>query len=174
MPWRYILPGRGVIDLPDLVPADRLGDIGIADFLSVQDTASIGPPLTKMDGIFRRAAAISRPGTFLSQLGTMTRPSNGCAVAIASVESAISSRVTSEYFIPSCPIGDPVADRDRRKHDRYAASHGNALLYGFDHLIDVHMAGHNIVLGTDNPDQRLPISSSVRPSAYSNAAGAPR
>ena len=38
--------------------------------------ASIGPPLTKIVGIFSRAAAISRPGTFLSQLGIHTRPSN--------------------------------------------------------------------------------------------------
>ena len=37
--------------------------------------ASIGPPLTKIVGIFSRAAAISRPGTFLSQLGIITKAS---------------------------------------------------------------------------------------------------
>ena len=69
--------------------------------------ASIGPPETKTVGMLSRAAAIKRPGTFLSQLGIMTRPSNWWARAIASVESAIRSRVTSEYFIPMWPIAMP-------------------------------------------------------------------
>ena len=69
--------------------------------------ASIGPPLTKMVGRFSLAAAMSRPGTFLSQLGSMTSPSNPCASTIASVESAIRSRVTSEYFMPRCPMAMP-------------------------------------------------------------------
>ena len=38
--------------------------------------ASIGPPLTKTVGILTLAAAINKPGTFLSQLGTITNPSN--------------------------------------------------------------------------------------------------
>ena len=38
--------------------------------------ASMGPPLTKTVGILTRAAAIRSPGTFLSQLGTITRASN--------------------------------------------------------------------------------------------------
>ena len=67
----------------------------------------MGPPETKMVGIFRRAAAISRPGTFLSQLGIMTSPSNWWAMAMASVESAIRSRVTREYFMPMCPMAMP-------------------------------------------------------------------
>ena len=44
-------------------------------FLPPTCPASIGPPLTNTVGIFRRAAAISRPGTFLSQLGTITSAS---------------------------------------------------------------------------------------------------
>ena len=50
--------------------------------------------------MFSLAAAINRPGTFLSQFGTITRPSNPWASAMASVESAIISRVIREYFIP--------------------------------------------------------------------------
>ena len=38
--------------------------------------ASIGPPLTNTVGTLTLAAAISRPGTFLSQLGTITSASN--------------------------------------------------------------------------------------------------
>ena len=60
-----------------------------------------------MVGIFSRAAAISRPGTFLSQLGIITRPSNWWAMTMASVESAMRSRVTREYFIPTWPMAMP-------------------------------------------------------------------
>jgi hypothetical protein len=63
--------------------------------------ASIGPPLQTMAGMSSLAAAITMPGTILSQLGTSTRPSNGCARAIISTESATSSRLPSEYFMPS-------------------------------------------------------------------------
>ncbi len=69
--------------------------------------AIMGPPETKMVGMFTRAAAMSRPGTFLSQLGIITRPSNWWAIAMASVESAIRSRVTREYFMPTCPMAMP-------------------------------------------------------------------
>ena len=60
-----------------------------------------------MVGTFSRAAAISRPGTFLSQLGIITRPSNWWAVTMASVESAMRSRVTREYFMPTWPMAMP-------------------------------------------------------------------
>ena len=61
---------------------------------------SIGPPLTKMEGRFIRQAASSMPGTILSQLGMNTTASTGWAVSITSMESAISSREHSEYFMP--------------------------------------------------------------------------
>ena len=70
-------------------------------FLPSTRPASMGPPLTNTVGIFTLAAAMSKPGTFLSQLGTITSPSKPWARAIASVESAMSSRVTREYFIPT-------------------------------------------------------------------------
>ena len=60
-----------------------------------------------MVGMSRRAAAISIPGTILSQLGMRTRPSKGWAITIDSTESAISSRELSEYFIPSWPMTIP-------------------------------------------------------------------
>ena len=69
--------------------------------------ASIGPPLTKTAGILTLSAAITIPGTILSQLGIKTNASNAWAFAIHSIESAISSLVTKEYFIPSCPIAIP-------------------------------------------------------------------
>ena len=60
-----------------------------------------------MDGIFSRAAAISMPGTILSQFGTRTKPSNPWARAIVSTLSQISSRLGREYFIPIWPMAIP-------------------------------------------------------------------
>ena len=54
-----------------------------------------------------RHAASSMPGTILSQLGINTTASMGWAVSITSMESAISSREHSEYFIPVWFIAKP-------------------------------------------------------------------
>jgi len=50
---------------------------------------------------------MSIPGTILSQLGRKTRPSKGCAIAMTSMESAMSSRLAREYFMPVCPMARP-------------------------------------------------------------------
>ena len=57
--------------------------------------------------MLRRAAAISMPGTTLSQFGIRTRPSKPEAIATASIESAMSSRLASEYFMPVWPMAMP-------------------------------------------------------------------
>ena len=49
----------------------------------------------------RRAAAISIPGTILSQLGMHTIASKQCARIIVSTLSAMSSRLGSEKRMPS-------------------------------------------------------------------------
>ncbi len=69
--------------------------------------ASIGPPLTKIVGILQRTAAINIPGTILSQLGMQIMPSKQCAASIVSTESAMISRLGSEYFMPACPMAMP-------------------------------------------------------------------
>ena len=58
--------------------------------------ASIGPPLTKTAGMFRRMAAISMPGVTLSQLEMQTMASALCALTMYSTESAMMSREGSE------------------------------------------------------------------------------
>ena len=58
--------------------------------------ASMGPPDTTMAGTLTRAAAISMPGTTLSQLGISTSASKPWASASVSMLSAMSSRDTSE------------------------------------------------------------------------------
>ena len=57
--------------------------------------------------MFSRAAAIIAPGRFLSQPAIVTRPSKYSPWETSSIESAISSRLTSDAFIPSVPIEIP-------------------------------------------------------------------
>jgi hypothetical protein len=69
--------------------------------------ASIGPPETKTTGMFRRMAAISMPGVILSQLEMQTMASAQWALTMYSTESAIRSRLGSEYSMPLWPMAMP-------------------------------------------------------------------
>ena len=57
--------------------------------------------------MFIRAIAIIAPGMFLSQPPTASTPSMLCAPHAVSIESAMTSRDTREYFMPSVPIEIP-------------------------------------------------------------------
>ena len=81
---------------PDRTAAGASNAFVSATRLPFTQPGSIGPPEQNMDGMFSRRAAISIPGTILSQFGINTRPSNGCAVAIISTESAMCSRLGRE------------------------------------------------------------------------------
>ena len=59
------------------------------------------------DGTSRRASAITAPGIVLSQPDSATTASNRCPRATSSIESAITSRLTSDAFMPSVPIVMP-------------------------------------------------------------------
>ena len=65
------------------------------------------PPYTKIAGMFIRAIAIIAPGMFLSQPPMAITPSMLWAPQAVSIESAMTSRETREYFIPSVPIEMP-------------------------------------------------------------------
>src|SRR6059036_1973995 len=67
----------------------------------------IVPPYTNTAGISMRAIAIMAPGMFLSHPPTTSRPSMLCALHAVSIESAMTSRETREYFMPSVPIEMP-------------------------------------------------------------------
>ena len=54
--------------------------------------SSMGPPVSTIVGMFVRTAAISMPGTILSQVPTQTRPSNRWLCTMISIESAMFSR----------------------------------------------------------------------------------
>jgi len=70
-------------------------------------SAFMGPPETKMVGMFSLTVAISIPGMILSQFGMQMRASKQCALTIVSTESAIISLEGREYFMPACPIAMP-------------------------------------------------------------------
>jgi hypothetical protein len=67
----------------------------------------MGPPETNTTGMFRRIAAMSMPGVILSQFEMHTSASAQCAFTMYSTESAIRSRLGSEYSMPSCPMAMP-------------------------------------------------------------------
>ena len=69
--------------------------------------ARIGPPLTKIVGMLQRRAPMIMPGMILSQFGMQIMPSNWCALTIVSTQSAISSRLGREYFMPVWPMAMP-------------------------------------------------------------------
>ncbi len=48
-----------------------------------------------------------------------------------------------------------VADRDGRDHDGHAARLGDAELDGLGDLVQVHVAGDDLIIGTDDADERL-------------------
>ena len=65
------------------------------------------PPYTKTEGRLSLARPITQPGIFLSQPPIATTPSNPWHDVTVSIESAITSLETREYFIPSDPIEIP-------------------------------------------------------------------
>ena len=67
----------------------------------------IEPAYMKTEARSRRAAAISMPGSDLSQPASSTDPSRRSALITTSTESAMTSRETSEKCMPSWPIEMP-------------------------------------------------------------------
>ena len=65
------------------------------------------PPYMKMPGTLRRAKAIMQPGMFLSQPAMVMRPSMRSPKVTSSMESAMTSRLTREVFMPSVPMEMP-------------------------------------------------------------------
>ena len=65
------------------------------------------PPYTNTLGMFSRAIGITVPGMVLSQPPMPMMQSNWWPIVTSSMVSAMASRLTSEAFIPSCPIASP-------------------------------------------------------------------
>src|SRR5436190_12980393 len=122
-----------------------------------------------MPGTFIRSSAIIDPGMFLSQPPRHSTPSMNCDCAAVSIASAITSRDTSEYFMPSVPIEMPsvtvgkpklcgIAPAARNDVSARAASGPSPALQGF--IVEWPLA---------IPTIGLPKSRSVKPTARSIA-----
>src|SRR5262245_59720626 len=95
----------------DILPAARAPTASNAEtmvsFLPFQVPGLIVPVYTKMPGTLMRAIAIMAPGMFLSQPPTHSTPSISWPFTAVSIASAMTSRETSEYFMPSVPMPMP-------------------------------------------------------------------
>ena len=58
------------------------------------------PPYIKIEGLFNLAIPIKQPGIFLSHPPIVIKPSYPKQPTTVSIESAITSLETREYFIP--------------------------------------------------------------------------
>ena len=66
----------------------------------------------------------------------------------------ISDQVTGYQgiFHSDMSHGDTVTDRNRRKHDRRTACHGNSLFYCINDFIQIHMTGNDLVIRAYDTD----------------------
>ena len=76
-----------------------------------------------------RASAITAAGIVLSQPTSTTSASNMLPRATSSIESAMTSRLTSDIRMPFAAHGDAVGDRDGVELERRAAGLANAVLH---------------------------------------------
>ena len=107
-----------------------------------------------MVGTLTRAAAISRPGTFFVAVGdhdqTVKLVSQGHGLGGVGDEVPGDQGVFHAYVAH----GDAVAHGDGGELDGRAAGGPDAGLDGVGDLIQVHVAGDDLVIGADHADQR--------------------
>ena len=138
--WPPQAPGAGrgdVLELGQLlvghlaggVGADRLEDVLDRDVLALE-AARARSSRRRASGSARRGGrgAITQPGIVLSQPESATTPSNMWPRATSSIESAITSRLTSEAFMPSVPIVMPSETAIGVELHRRAAGGADAVL----------------------------------------------
>ena len=116
--------------------------------------ARMVPPYTKTVGMFSRAAAITQPGRFLSHPATVTRASNHSAVATSSIESAITSRLTSDAFIPSVPMEMPSLTVIVPELEGGALGGSDSLLRSGRQPAQVHVARRHVARQVRHPHKR--------------------
>ena len=93
-------------------------------------------------------------GMFLSQPPMATSPSKPSAPATVSSESAITSRDTSEYFIPSVPIEMPSETVMVPNATGLAAGGGHAGRRARRQPVEVHVARRHLAPGRADADLR--------------------
>ena len=141
-----------LLDLVQLLERDLAGAVG-ADRL--EDRDDVGRLALVGAGVDRAvvedeardvepASAIAPAGIVLSQPTRHTIPSNRWPRATSSIESAMTSRLISEAFMPSVPIDTPSRHRDRVELHRRPARRADARLHGLRQPALVEVAGHRL------------------------------
>src|SRR5215217_6622741 len=124
-----------------------------------------------MPGIFSRTSAMASPGNVLSQAPMPMMASNICPRATNSTESAITSRETSEAFIPSVPIVTP-SETEMVFSSCGVPPAANALLDVPGQIALVEVAGHGLDPAVSNADDRTLQVFVVEAGALQHGAGA--
>ena len=102
-----------------------------------------------------RAMAITQPGMFLSQPPMATKPSMPSQPTTVSIESAMTSRDTSEYFMPSVPIEMPSEMVMVLKMMALPPAALTPLAALAGEFVDVHVAGRHLAPGRGDADLRF-------------------
>jgi hypothetical protein len=131
--------------------------------------ASIGPPETKTTGILSRSAAIIMPGVILSQLEMQTIASAQWRVdhVLDTVGDDFAARQRIEHAVMA--HRDAVIDGDGVEFLGHAARRLDLAGDHLAHVLQVHVAGHELGKGVDHRDDRL--AEIARPSCLSRAKG---
>ena len=125
-----------------------------------------------MPGMFIRAIAIMPPGMFLSQPPATSTPSMHCPLTAVSIASAITSRETSEYFIPSVPMPMPSVTVGNAEHLRHRARLLERGHRAVDERLDAGVARiHRAVAVGDADDRLLEIAVAETDGAQHGAVG---
>ena len=120
--------------------------------------------------MFIRAIAIIAPGMFLSQPPMATTPSMLWAPQAVSIESAMTSRETSEYFIPSVPIEMPsLTVMVPKTWGMAPAARGGALRPAGEH-VEPGVAGRDGAVAVGDPDDRLVEIAVLKPDRAQHGA----
>ena len=105
--------------------------------------------------MLQRIAPINMPGTILSQLGMQIMPSKQWASIIVSTQSAIISRLGSEYFMPAWPMAMPSSTPMVLKTNGTPPACADALLDELADLVQVDVAGNDVDVAVADGDERL-------------------
>ena len=102
-----------------------------------------------------RARAIAAPGIVLSQPTRITSASNMLARATSSIESAMTSRLTSDIRMPSVPMVMPSDTETVLNSIGVAAGSADAVLHRHREAAQVQVARTDFDPGVGDPDEGL-------------------
>ena len=128
----------------------------------------IEPPYKRKPGRSTRTSAIADAGIVLSQAHRVTSASNMWPRATSSIESAMTSRLTSEVFMPSVPIVMPSEMAIVLNSIGFAPAALMPFFNGAARSRSPKLHGIVSVHTFETPTKGLPMSSAAKPIAYRN------